>query len=360
MCQDSIAKPAGTLVPGATFTSTPQLHVDVDKDRVTDYIRAFVNLRPGEPNASAKVSLLPPGSIVRVDWEDQFPDDGSGVTADYNDYAALLEMRDCQPHDFRTDALAAQSVCLNACGDPCPWTNNDERRFAVTAAVIVDKVRTENVRYESTGRKLSISVAVHTDFRPGDLGGKPMRIGICPQVEFFWKAGQSNFNGTYSVYDYAPSSCDLVSSYQPSCYSNPMTPPTELPVALSNMFNARVSCGATAPTGADTEIVRENMACGPIVIVKNYEILMRDFDALAGRGNGFGTDEAPEVEQLISAFRVRIFTDLPLAGSGFACPTGIGASLGHVGFGPHAVQSYDFVNGPTGFPAGFAVLGREQ
>jgi hypothetical protein len=132
--------------------------------------------------------------LWRMEWEDLFPND----TADYNDYVNTYELQECRPDRWPLDSETIPPTCLDECGDDrnsgacvegIGSTLAANLRFRANISVEQSFHATERVDFENEGRRLQVSLTLHSTMTSQGLIDllSTGDVAICPVVSFLAK-----------------------------------------------------------------------------------------------------------------------------------------------------------------------------
>lgn len=345
--KEPIELPAGS----ANAVRAPGLFVDTDLNRIIDRRYPLSSY----PDVVQMTEL--PGGIVRMGFED----DILTGTADYNDYIAAVEIRDCSPVRFPVDATD-RPECANSCGASCPsgWVGLDSNKFRVVGTLGVDDSVTEQFGYEPIGRKLSLTLSLYANFLIGELNGRPLTVAMCPTVNLKWQTTASLYAGAFGEWSISDGTCSAANPATETASCVAGQDPGFLPIALSGEQNRTSDpCRGAGDrgTGVDLVLVNES-ACSAETHVREYEFRIADLDSIIGEPRlMYGPLGASSIAAAVESVDVRVFANLPNGGSDFRCPGGVGTQWGSNQPGNGDVLFFRLKPGITG---GLDIRGMKQ
>lgn len=270
-------------------------------------------------------------SAVTISWEDEW----RVPTADFNDYVATFEMKECGPERFPPQAVMAQDVkCVNPCGDNAcseQLMSESTQRVRFTAGVTIDDGASE-IPYEKNGRMIQLTLFGYDDFDQQLLAARPRTVAVCPVLNIEWARGRlpAERHDLTTMLRYGDPVCAPRSSDQsgaPLC-SGALLSPTTLPISFSRQQSAVANCNVTA-SSVDLVAATPSDACAANSFVRQYEMSLSQIDsALSDASLRIGSVSTTGLQGMIDSVDVYVFNDIQTAA--FECPSGVNARLDSV------------------------------
>lgn len=348
-------KGAPSMVPrrGQTLFDA-SLFVDRDRDGVADEIANSANA----PLQSLAVQELFRGFFL-LSWEDMFPPSNKiGVSSDFNDYVAALELRECRYGGDRFNPESAwDAECIDDCGNArlCSDTSVLKRStMRLQASLLVDTELGENrTGWTEGGRKFVVTVAASNDLDANQFATLMQEgVAVCPVLRLPWlRARNANeTNGRATVLRYGNFFCGL----SPSTTSDtPICTGSSVPAQLSVGFGANLHSRACSGNLTDLTMLERSDACGPATLLQTWEVSTDELSAdLQDSSLDYEKLSDAQLSSIANQAELDVFVFEGVSNT-FQCPTGVNIEFSGFAKGMFkSVNKTTFKSGSMGYQVG--------